>query len=136
MENNRTDLLIFLNEIAAIHRNINTYESLCYDMYQNTLTLWSDMRGVSYNVKVPDYKSRPTEVKLAYQQFFVEANNKSIEFIFLHGMFFHPGKNEGLIVFGKNYYVMDNHPYAIKDVKVANWCKENIYPVKKEIFYK
>lgn len=136
MEGIRTDLLIFLNELVNVHRDLNFYVSLCYDMYQNTLILKRWGESMPEKIITPEYKHKPTEIKLAYDQFFVEGEEKSIRFIFLHGLLFYPGKKEGSIVFGKNSFIINSHPDSIKDVRVVNFCQKNVVPIlNKECFY-
>ncbi|NVN97243.1 hypothetical protein HXX01_03375 [Candidatus Nomurabacteria bacterium] len=126
MEGIRTDLLIFLNELASIHRDLKETISLCYHMSEDRLFSEDYNTEVKTEIVVPEYKCKPTEIELAYDAFFIESTDKkSVECIFLHGMYFLPGKEEGSIVFGRDYFVVLCDKETLRKVDVVNVSFQN-----------
>ncbi len=128
MKENRMELLTFLNELANVHRDLDENMCLYYNMHWNTLISKDWRENTLEEIKVPSYKDKPTEVKSAYNQFFVEGTNKeSVECILRHGMYFLPGQNEGSIIFGKSYFVITHDVNFLKNVKVVSSDSENFF---------
>ena len=132
MEENRMSLFIFLNELAVVHRNLEENVSLCYNMHENKLFSEDYYTGVQKEMEIPEYRDKPVEVQLVYEEFFVEGiKKKSVECIFLHGMYFLPGQEEGSIVFGKEYFAIHGNSRVLKKVNVVNVSFKNPFPKEK-----
>ena len=127
MEENRMELLNFLNELFTMHRDIEEKVVLCYNMHNSTLFYEDNKNGIRSEIVAPEYKDKPKEVELAYNEFFVEgADKKSVECFYSHGIYFLPGKEEGSIVFGKDYFTVHDSGKTLKGIDVVNVSFEDL----------